>query len=346
MRHEATAPKPAALERAVKQDRWSAPYPEFAYSESREALFRRCARSYYHATFTSWKGWSAPVGSDAWLAYRCKKATPLAAAVGSVVHDAATRCVRELAAGRQLPSVHELRREAGDALNAMWTGSRSHRQTFLRRPSALATPMLQEILYRDGPSPEMLGRARAKLDRTLHALVRCEELWSDVEATTPAGIIIPDRFSQFTLAPEGITVFAAPDLVLAQPGERPVIVDFKSSGADGVVDQILTYGVAGRDGMGLEVGTGCVGRVIALDARPEERDGRFVVLPEEIDEAAARIRANVERMQGLLIDVAANAPMPMEAFAQARDPRTCRTCAYRALCWPARHSIVEVPGSG
>jgi hypothetical protein len=206
--------------------------------------------------------------------------------------------------------------------------------------------MVLEILYRDGPSADVLARARAKLDRTLYALVSCDDLWSEVKATTPLGIIIPDLFNRFTLAPEGITVFAAPDLVLAQPGERPVIVDFKSSGADGVVDQILTYGVAGRDGLGLDVGNGCVGRVVALDARPEERVGSFVVLPEEIDEAANRIRGNVERMRGLLADVASNAPKPMEDFAQARDPRTCRGCAYRALCWPERHSIVKALSGG
>jgi hypothetical protein len=339
MRHEAPALHPAAPEGTAPQDRWNAPFPEFAYSESRENLLRRCARAYYHATFTSWRGWCAPVGSEAWLAYRCKKTTPLAAAVGTVVHDAATRCVRALAAGRPLPSVHELRRDAGNALNAMWTGSRSNRQEFLHRPSSVATPMLQEILYREGPSADMLARARARLNRTLHALVRCDELWFEVAGTTPAGIIIPDRFNKFTLAPDGITVFAAPDLVLAQPGERPVIVDFKSSGADAVVDQILTYGVAGRDGMKLDMTNGCVGQVVALDAPPGERVGTFVVSPEEIDDAADRIRGNVGRMRERLNDVGTNAPKPMESFAQTRDPRICRGCAYRALCWPERHSI-------
>lgn len=341
MRHEAITGDSPPVERNTAHHRWNAPFPEFAYSESREALLRRCARAYYHATFTSWRGWSAPVGSDAWLAYRCKKSTPLAAALGSVVHEAATRCVQALASGRRLPSVHDLRRDAGNALNAMWIGSRTHRQTFLRRPSSLATPMLQEILYREGPSAVMLARARAKLDRTLDALVQCDELWVDVTSTARAGIIIPERFNQFTLLPERITVFAAPDLLLAPWGEPPVVVDFKSSSADGVVDQILTYAVAARDGMNLGMGSGCVGRVVALDAAPDDRVGSFAVLPKEIDDAANRIRENVQRMRGLLADPETNEPKPMEAFTQARDPRVCRACAYRALCWPKHHSIVD-----
>lgn len=337
------APQEPVRVRAASPDRWNAPYPDFAYSESRDGTLRRCARAYYHATFTSWRGWDAVPGSDAWLAYRCKRSTPLAAAVGAVVHDAATRCVQALVAGRGIPSAHELRREAGDALNAMWANSRARRQAFLRRPSDLATPMLQEVLYREGPSAEMLARARAKLDRTLVNLVACDEIWSQVVTTPPAGVIIPERFLRFILEPEGIHVYAAPDLVLVQPGQRPVIVDYKSSAADGVIDQILTYSVAVRDGMQLDVGDGCIGQVVALDADPAQRVSRFAVTPEEIDEAADRIRANVARMHALLADVAANQPKPFEEFAQTDNARTCRGCTYRAVCWPELHSIV---GSG
>jgi hypothetical protein len=342
MSYEASVPS-AVRPSARSGDHWESLHPESAYSESREAALRRCPRSYFHATYTSWRGWSAAPATDAWLAYRCKNCTPLAAAFGSVVHEAAARCVRALRAGRRLPTLHDLRREAGAALNAMWTNSRSGRQRFLRRLSDLLTPMLQEMLYREGPSAEALRRAREKLNRTLANLVACEELWAQVAATDAVGVIIPERFLSFRLMPEGITVYAAPDLVLAQPGERPVIVDFKTSAADGGIDQLLTYSVAARDAFGLNVSDGCVGAVAALDASPEERVARCLIFPEEIKEAADRIRRNVATMRGYLADQATNAPKPMEAFAQARDAKTCRGCAYRAVCWPEFHSI-DAPG--
>lgn len=322
--------------------RWEAATPQFAYSESREGSFRRCQRAHYHATYTAWRGWSAPVGSDAWLAYRLKKATPLAAALGSVVHDAATRCVRAVLAARRLPTLHELRREAGDALNAIWANSRTGRQAFLRRPSNLPTPMLQEILYGEQPTPEMLARARAKLDRTLGNLLACDQLWTDVAAAGPSGVITVDRFYQFELAPGGLVVYAAPDLVLVAPGMRPVIVDFKTSGADGVIDQILTYALAARDGLRLDVSDGCVGQVVALDAAPGDRVNCFPIFPEEIDAAAERIRANVARMHALLVDVPTNTPLPLDAYPQTANQRGCRGCTYRALCWP-EHRIAGMP---
>lgn len=320
---------------------WDAPNPEFAYSESRDAALRRCPRAHYHATFTAWRGWSAPAGSDSWLAFRLKKSTPLAAAVGSAVHDAATRCVRAVVGGHRLPTLQELRREAGDALNATWVHSRRGQQTFLRRPADLPTPMIQEILYGEVPTPETLGRARTKLDRTLGNLLACDQLWTDVAAAGPSGVITVDRFFRFELAPGGITVYAAPDLVLAPPGVRPTIIDFKTSGADGVVDQVLTYALAVRDGLHVDVSDGCVGQVIALDAAPANRVIRFAVLPEDIDAAAERVRENVARMHALLADVPTNTPQPLEAFARTTNERTCRGCAYRALCWPE----YRIPGT-
>lgn len=325
---------------AGPSSRWNAPYPEFAYSESRESTFRRCQRAYYHATYTSWRGWTAAPGSDAWLAYRCKKSTPLAAAIGSVVHEAATRCTHALVKHRRLPTFHELRREAGDALNAMWTNAHTRRHEYLRRPSGLPTPMLQEVLYREGPSPEALQRARAKLDRTLASLLECNEIWVQVLAADASAIIIPERFYQFSLPTDGTIVYAAPDLVIASQGNPPVIVDYKSSGADAVIDQILTYCVAARDGMKLDVQDGCVGQVVALDASPEERVSRFTVSPEEIVQASERIESNATAMRGYLTDVDLNRPKAMQAFAQARNTRTCRWCTYRALCWPDQHRIV------
>jgi hypothetical protein len=122
-----------------------------------------------------------------------------------------------------------------------------------------------------------------------------------------------------------------------------LIVDFKCGRADGAIDQVLTYCAAARDGLRLDVSNGCVGQVISLDASPDERVMRFIAIPEEIEEAAERVRHNVAAMRALLEKPVANVPKAASAFPQTQNARTCRACTYRALCWPELHSITRAP---
>ena len=96
---------PHVPSRARYATRWDGPYPEFAFSESRVRLRQGCARAYYYAVYVAHGRWAATPGSEARWAYRLKCATPLAAALGMVVHGAASHCVAQLRAGHAPPDV-------------------------------------------------------------------------------------------------------------------------------------------------------------------------------------------------------------------------------------------------
>lgn len=316
--------------------------PPFSWSASRERLLRRCARAYYLQYYAAHGGWAAAEGSPSWLAYRFKKLTTLPAAVGTAVHRAAGRCVRALVAREPLPGFSTLRRTAGAELNGVWRGARDGAVAFRRNPAAVA--MLDEFVYGSGPDTTALERARATLDGSLRALTGCDDLWETIRRAPPEDVVTVDPFWSFALPPDDTTVYAAPDL-LVRPSRDALweVTDFKTGRPDGVIDQLLTYGVAARHGLGLPVDAGLRGRVVALGAPPSERVTTVALTVGDVDAMAEQIRVGVDRMQALLADRRRNAPLPLDAFPACADPRVCQYCAYRGLCHPQQFPTALTP---
>jgi hypothetical protein len=318
---------------------WERPHPEFTYSESQDRRRRTCARAHLHAVHTAHRGWAAQPGSASWLAYRLKQAQPLAAALGMAVHEAAASCIDAALHGRSLPTFSELRKHAAGALNERWLNGRSRRQVFWCHPKDV--PLYLEALYREGPSQEALMRARAKLDRVIGNLLACDELWSWVRGAGVGDVVLVDPFYRFILD-DGLPVYAAPDLLVRPDVDGPwYIVDFKSGRADGVVDQVLTYALAAVRGLGLDLGvSGAKGVVVSLDTAPADRILTFAISWDDIADAETRIRAGVAAARTLLIDPTANVPLPIDEVPGPRDPRACRWCAFRGLCYADEYPLL------
>lgn len=329
---------------------WDRPHPEFAYSESQDRRRRSCARAHILAAHTAHRGWTAPVGTMRWLAYRLKKAQPLAAALGSAVHAAATTCVAELQAGRPLPSFDALHAQALGELTTLWRNSRGRLPEFWRRPAD--APVFLEALYAPGPSEVARLRARVKLERVLANLLACDEVWEWVRDAAPEDMILPDPYFRFVLdddvLPEGVPVYAAADLIVRPRAGGPwIILDWKSGAADGVVDQVLVYALGALHGRGLDIlGDGCRGAVVALDAPAEERLVTFAVTAEDLADAEQRVRANIAASRALLVDARENVPLALEDVPGPSKPGTCRWCPYRALCHPTSYTLSGLPTDG
>ena len=228
-----------------------------------------------------------------------------------------------------------------ESLNAAWRCSRHRLGDFLRQPSSVGVPVFREALYGEGSTRAALAHARAKLDRVLARLVACHPLWDAVAAADPRDVIVVDPFYAFSLAPEGAVCYAAPDLIVRPMAGGPYeLTELKTGRADGAVDAVLTYALAARDGLGLEVSRGCVGQVIALDAPPAQRILRFVITPEEIDAHAREIHRSLAAMRALVEDEATGAPRSLDAFPGTVDSR-CHGCAYKPLCHPDRYAIAR-----
>lgn len=321
--------------RALKP--WDAPFPAISYSESQERRRRQCARAHYHAVYTAHQGWRAPPQSDAWRAYRLKKAVPLQAAIGIAVHEAATHCVMALRAGRALPTFETLRARAALTLNIRWRNSRTRRHAFLQAPNQV--PVFLEALYGDGPSREALERAALTLDRALAGVLSCETVWEWVRSAAPDDVILMDPFASMSVATADgqTTCFGSADLIVRPRADALWhIIDFKTGSADGVVDQIMTYALVARSVLALDIPRGCLGVVVSLSEAPSDAVGVFAITPEDLAEAEDRLNHLIGQLRALIADQGSGRPMALEAFPMAAKPKQCAWCTYRALCHPER----------
>jgi hypothetical protein len=341
-------------------------YPSFSWSESRERRRRGCMRCDYFATFGQHNGWEPQAPAITRATWTLGKLTSLDALLGAVVHRRATELVTEVCAGRALPTLQATYAQCAEELNAAFHASKYGRQAFLRSPTSVT--MLDEFFYRDGPSTQKVAQLRERLQRVLHHLLTAEGVWDAVRDAGRDVIVMP-RFASFLLQPEGITIYASADLIFRRSlpsqcdrvREPWTCLDWKTSRTDGVVDQLLTYALAMRDGLGLapndppsdtqndapndaptqRVAAGgdtvpaYAGWIGALDEGAVHQLG---ITATDVDVAAARIRAAIRDLQTYLRDPVVNAPLPIEAFPRTRNPARCAHCVYRGRCHPADYT--------
>jgi|GEM_PF-4581937 hypothetical protein len=216
----------------------------------------------------------------------------------------------------------------------------------------------------------MAGVRRA-LDEALSALLAAQDLWVLVRSAGSKGIVIPDRWSSFTLAPDGLLVFATPDVMLQFGAlSLPEIWDFKVGLTDGAIDQIFLYALACSHGFGSDPKPGLAnnllggslasptcelvdsasaldvryqGRVIALgsSASPDQREA-FPVCGAELDVAENRVRASVREMKSFLADPEANIPLELKQFPRTERRWKCAECQFRGICEP-EHFPLPIP---
>ena len=315
---------------------WDSPYPPLSYSESQQRRRERCAREYYHATYTAHRGWRAPPFSDPWVAYRAKVATPLAAAVGTAVHSAAAACVRALVTGAPFPDFETLRGIAGELLNTQWRNSRTRRDEFLQIPKQV--PLFLEALYGDGPTHAELLRAARSLDRALLTLIACERIWEWVRGAAPSDVVLMEPFARITRRDDigDIECYGAADLLVRPSPDAPWhIIDFKSGRADGVIDQILMYALVARETLGIGVEPRCIGVVASLAEHPRDAVAEFAITPEDLRDAETRLRRNIASARAATYDPVTGGVRPIESFPMTMETQRCRWCAFRALCDPS-----------
>lgn len=301
------------------------PHPEFSWSRSRHDALSVCARRYYYRYYGSWRGWEDDAPAEARRAYLLKKLTGLAAELGRAVHRRAFEVGFRAAQGLEPPGLDELLRRTRDELNDVVLSSRD-RRSFVQRPSR--EPYLHSAWYGEGPEEEEIERTRRRLE-TSHRALRDHEVWATVQegAAEAEFLADPDVVPEPRLEVDGAPVYGEPDLVLRRRDGVGVVVDWKSGRErEGDLLQLAVQGLWLRSTAGDER---CRGRVEYL----AEGTSHAVDLgPEELREAADRVRESVSRMRALTADPERNEPRPKEAFPLTDRRSVCRWCNFFELC--------------
>lgn len=300
------------------------PYPDFAWSLTRERSLRECARRYYWGVYGGWEGWEEDAPDETRRAYRLKKLTNLDFALGAAIHRRAEELTRIARGGREFPSVRTLRRKTREEMAAVYRTSRSQ---FLRDPRS--SPMLQSHYYGREPEEKVLERIREKLDRCLPHL-RDLDLWERIRGRE-VRVMDLDAYDQRvepSLEVAGIPVYANPDLVLWDPDDRRfTVVDWKT-GEPRRDDrrQISVYGLSVIRNYDVQE---CRGRIVYLldgSSRVEE------LTRDRLREIADDIRETAERMRDFVADPDVNRPRDRSAFPLTDDRWSCMRCNFFELC--------------
>ena len=304
------------------------PYPEFAWSISRQRKLDQCPRAYFYAYYLGWNGWLDDAPTQTRVAYRLGKPTSLDALLGQQIDVRARELQAAARTGAALPAADELETRTLEALRELWTQSKNGRAAFEARPNKVT--MLRS-LYMDQDTQPETDRLNQKAGPSAEGLLAPSH-WERLRACGDAGRVEVPDFASFQH--DGIKVFAAPDLAYVADGALHVI-DWKTGRADDsnpmqVLLQIWwaleTYpelAQAAAEGS-LEV-RGYLEYVVAGSTQPVEADAGFR------DQAAETVRAGVAQMRALQADPERNIPLEMAAF-ERRESGLCRSCNFFPVC--------------
>lgn len=301
------------------------PYPDFAWSHTRQRTLDRCPRRYYYRVYGSWQGWDDEAPSEARTAYRLKQLTSLHRAFGTSVHRRAYELVEAARSGREPPPDEVLRERTRSELGRLY---RADRASFEDEPRD--RPMLQASYYRDGPDEEDLEKLRLKLDRCLPNL-RSLDLWRRIRERDDYVVHAEDPDGEFTppeLEVDGVGVFARPDLVVRDlESDELTVVEWKTGEPrEEDREQVSAYGLWVRETMDEAPGRALVHYLLDGTARELELGER------QLEAATGRIAEGLEEMRAYVEDPSVNRPRPKDAFPMTDDRWACYRCSYLELC--------------
>lgn len=304
------------------------PYPEFAWSISRQRKLDQCPRLYFYTYYLGWNGWMDDASEETRVAYRLGKLTSLDALFGQQIDERARELEAAARARRSLPAPEDLEVRTRGALRQAWTRSLNGRVAFESRPSKVV--MLRSIYLDQDTQPET-DRLNEKAGPSMSGLLATSH-WERLRGSGETGRVEVPAFASFPH--DGIKVFAAPDLAYVHEGVLHV-VDWKTGRADDsnpmqVLLQIWwaleTYPELEREAAeGRLAVRGYLEYVAAGRTQPVEAAPGFR------EQAAETVRAGVARMRALQADPERNVPLEMAAF-ERREGGLCRMCDFAPIC--------------
>ena len=304
------------------------PYPEFAWSISRQRKLNQCPRAYFYTYYLGWNSWLDDAPTETRVAYRLGKLTSLDALLGQQIDVRARELEAAARTGAELPEADELEARTREALRQLWTQSKNDRAGFEARPNKVT--MLRS-LYMDQDTQPETDRLNQKAGPSMQGLLATSH-WERLRACGSEGRVEVPAFASFPH--DGVKLFAAPDLAYVEGGVLHVI-DWKTGRADDSNPmQVLlqmwwaleTYPALARaaaDGS-LEV-RGYLEYVAAGSTQPVEAAPDFRV------QAAETVHDGVAQMRALLADPEQNIPLEIAAF-ERRESGLCRSCSFFPIC--------------
>ena len=205
--------------------------------------------------------------------------------------------------------------------------------------------MLHSVFYRGEFDEGEVEAVRAKIAVCARNL--CESpIWKDISVLPPDCILSVDARDSVEI--DGLSIYAAPDLVTRSPDGSCTLVDWKSGHRrhdDGALEQLALYAWFVERKLKIPfVESGWIGRAVYLQTGEEERHNLTRL---DLMRAEHRIRESTEVMRRLLVEPEVNRPQPVEAFELVHPAFrfACGRCPFHRFCAP-HFAAAQTSGRG
>lgn len=301
---------------------------DFAWSWSRHQMLYQCARKIYLQYYGSWGGWDAAAPKESALAYRLKQIKSLAMLVGELFHEVVGERLRMRADAPAPVPVAQIREEVERRLLKRLRESRNRDWERFGQPKRYA--ILFEDYYGPGVNAAMSDIAIEQVGGYAQWL-----------ATSPYGrrafevpkrrlrIVDPPSFDEKKMIVDGVTVYAAPDLVVEDDQGMLHIVDWKTGrAAKANIAQLAVYGLFVSEKLGAPIER-ITAHLVFLATGETERHAN---LREGVAEARRMISTYTTDVRARLTDIGRNVAGDIDQFPMTDDRSLCRRCNFREIC--------------
>jgi len=291
-------------------------------------MLYQCARKIYWQYYGSWGGWDAAAPKDAALAYRLKQIKSVAMLVGELFHEVVGERLRMRADAPSPVPVAQIREEVERRLLKRLRESRNRDWERFGQPKRYA--ILFEDYYGPGVNTAMSDIAIEQVGGYAQWL-----------AASPYGrrafevpkrrlrIVDPPSFDDKRMTIDGVTVYAAPDLVVEDDQGTLHIVDWKTGrAAKANIAQLSVYGLFVSEKLGAPIERITAHLVFLATGETE----RHTNLREGVAEARRMISTYTTDVRARLTDIGHNVAGDIDQFPMTDDRSLCRRCNFRELC--------------
>jgi hypothetical protein len=300
------------------------PYPEFAWSITRQKQIRDCPRAYYYRYYLSHNGWLRDAPEASRLAYRLSKLTGLDALLGQQMDFRAREIETAVRAGEAAPTAADLETRTRVALREAWRSSMDQRDAFEAKPNSVT--MLRSFYIEEGPpSTAETDRLNEKL-AACHVNLLAAGHWDRLRECGAEGCVTIEAFAHFYL--DGVKTYSAGDLAYVHDGTA-YLIDWKS-GRPGIDDPVqVTLATHSLLQSNPHLAGLPVRATLNYLLTGQERE---VEPPPDLEAFVMdTVSAGIREMHSLLRDVETNAPLEMSEFPR-RESGLCASCSYTWLC--------------
>lgn len=311
-------------------------YPEFSWSLSRHDMFDLCERKYYYHYYGSHKGWE--VGAPNHKIYALKNLTNLHLVFGSAVHAVIKEVIFSYIGGNTVDRgyitdyIQDALRDACKVDKKAWwvRPGRNHYLMELAYYGGFKSKMVEKIV-------NTINEKKANVEDNFYESKTFEELESgDVEKILEIDEELSNEdVGRFDV--NGTTVFAKIDFLYRRKSDgKTIIVDWKTDRS--VVDRsahnrqlgIYAYYVNKKYGVPIE------DMILRVESLVEGEHIEVPFTEKVFGKVESFVVGSIERIKGLVVDknTILNRPLPPADFTATEDKTECKTCKFRALCFP------------